>query len=87
MNSWRARPEQTLQLGCLDHPDAICRTAGYVIRMSGGVGGGETVRSLPIPIDMTSNVKGCSQLLLSSSQVPMSSRCPSEEAEAGRHDG
>ena len=36
---------------------------------------------------MTSNVKGCSQLFMSSSQVPISSRWPSEEAEPVRHDG
>jgi hypothetical protein len=40
MNSRLARRKMTLQLGCLYHPDGICRTAGYVTRMSGGVGGG-----------------------------------------------
>ena len=40
MNSRLARQEKTLQSGCTDHPDGICRTAGYVTRMSGGVGGG-----------------------------------------------
>jgi hypothetical protein len=43
-------PGKTLRLGCTHHPDAICRTAGDVIRRSGGVGRGEAVRSLPIPI-------------------------------------
>jgi hypothetical protein len=27
-------------VGVMDHPDSIHRTAGYVTRMSGGVGGG-----------------------------------------------
>ena len=40
MNARLARRELTLRLGCTHHPDSICRTAGYVIRMSGGVGGG-----------------------------------------------
>jgi hypothetical protein len=38
-------------------------------------------------VDLTSNVKGCAQLLLSSSPVPMSSRGPAAEAEPVRHDG
>jgi pyrimidine deaminase RibD-like protein len=38
-------------------------------------------------VDMTSDVKGCSQLFMSSSSVPISSCCPSEEAEPVRHDG
>jgi hypothetical protein len=35
-----ARQEQTLQSGCIYHLDDICRTAGYVTRLAGGVGGG-----------------------------------------------
>jgi hypothetical protein len=35
-----ARREQTPRLGWVYHPDLIYRTAGYVTRMSGGVGGG-----------------------------------------------
>jgi len=31
--------DTTLQLGCTDYPDGICRTAGYVTSLSGGVGG------------------------------------------------
>jgi hypothetical protein len=33
-------PEPLLRLGVMAHPDSIHRTAGYVTRMSGGVGGG-----------------------------------------------
>jgi hypothetical protein len=33
-------PETDAPVGVMDHPDNICRTAGYVTRMSGGVGGG-----------------------------------------------
>jgi hypothetical protein len=33
-------PEPDAPVGVMDHPDNICRTAGYVTRMSGGVGGG-----------------------------------------------
>src|SRR5882724_9402924 len=40
MNSRLARREMTLRLGCRYYPDSICRTAGEVTRMSGGVGGG-----------------------------------------------
>jgi hypothetical protein len=40
MNARLARRERTLRLGCMYDPDSICRTAGYVTRMSGGVGGG-----------------------------------------------
>jgi hypothetical protein len=39
-NSQLARRERTLRLGCIPYLDSICRTAGYVARMSGGVGGG-----------------------------------------------
>jgi hypothetical protein len=45
-----AQREKTLRSRCVYYLDFICRTAGYVIRMSGGVGGGEAVRPLPIPI-------------------------------------
>jgi hypothetical protein len=38
-------------------------------------------------VAMTSDVKGCSQFFMSSSQVPSSSGCRSEEAEPVRHDG
>jgi hypothetical protein len=38
-------------------------------------------------VDMTSNVQGCSQRVLSSSPVPLSSRCPAAEAAPGRHAG
>ena len=40
MNARLARREMTLRLGCVSHPDLLYRTAGYVTRMSGGVGGG-----------------------------------------------
>ena len=40
MNSRLVHWEKTLRLGCAYHPDLICRTAVYVIRMYGGVGGG-----------------------------------------------
>ena len=40
MNSRLARRETNAPLGVMSHPDAICRTAGDVTRMSGGVGGG-----------------------------------------------
>ena len=33
-------PETDAPVGVMAHPDGICRTAGYVTRMSGGVGGG-----------------------------------------------
>ena len=33
-------PETDAPVGVMAHPDAIYRTAGYVTRMSGGVGGG-----------------------------------------------
>ena len=39
MNSRLVHWEKTLRLGCAYHPDLICRTAVYVIRMYGGVGG------------------------------------------------
>jgi hypothetical protein len=48
---------------------------------------GHTVKVLIYDDDMTSDVKGCSQFLMSSSQVPSSVRCPWEEAEPVRHDG
>jgi hypothetical protein len=38
-------------------------------------------------VAMTSDVKGSSQLLMSSSLVPIASCGPSEEAEPVRHDG
>src|SRR5215216_324034 len=44
-------------------------------------------RRLKPDVDMTSDVKGCSQFLMSSSSVSLSSRCPSAEAEPVRHDG
>jgi hypothetical protein len=40
MNSRLARRETNAPVGVMSHPDSICRTAGYVTRMSGGVGGG-----------------------------------------------
>jgi hypothetical protein len=33
-------PETDSPVGVMVHPDLIYRTAGYVTRMSGGVGGG-----------------------------------------------
>jgi hypothetical protein len=33
-------PETDAPVGVMAHPDGICRTAGDVTRMSGGVGGG-----------------------------------------------
>ena len=33
-------PGYAAPVGVVSHPDAIHRTAGYVTRMSGGVGGG-----------------------------------------------
>jgi hypothetical protein len=33
-------PETDAPVGVMAHPDAIYRTAGYVTRTSGGVGGG-----------------------------------------------
>ena len=33
-------PGDDVPVGVTYHPDSICRTAGYVTRMSGGVGGG-----------------------------------------------
>ena len=33
-------PGEEAPVGVMDHPDVIHRTAGYVTRMSGGVGGG-----------------------------------------------
>jgi hypothetical protein len=33
-------PGSAAPVGVMDHPDFIHRTAGYVTRMSGGVGGG-----------------------------------------------
>jgi hypothetical protein len=33
-------PGPKAPVGVMAHPDSICRTAGYVTRMSGGVGGG-----------------------------------------------
>jgi hypothetical protein len=38
-------------------------------------------------VDMTATVKGCSPVVMSSSQGPSSSGCPSEEAAPVRHDG
>jgi hypothetical protein len=38
-------------------------------------------------VDMTADVKGCSQFFMSSSQGPSASRCPVEEAEPVRHAG
>ena len=52
MNSPLARWEAMLRLGVMDHPDFIHRTAGYVTRMSGGVGGGGR-EAPPIPIRRT----------------------------------
>jgi len=40
MNSRLAHRETTPRLGCTPHPDCTYRTAVYVIRMYGGVGGG-----------------------------------------------
>ena len=40
MTSRLAPLEQMLRLGGTYPPDGICRTAGDVTRMSGGVGGG-----------------------------------------------
>ena len=39
MNSRLARWEKNAPVGVMSHPDLICRTAEYVTRMSGGVGG------------------------------------------------
>jgi hypothetical protein len=44
-------------------------------------------RQLTLSVDMTSAVKGFSQLFMSSCSVPISSCCPSEEAEPVRSDG
>ena len=33
-------PETDAPVGVMAYPDAICRTAGYVTRMSGGLGEG-----------------------------------------------
>jgi hypothetical protein len=40
MNARLACREMTLRLWSRDYPDVICRTAGYVTRLSGRVGGG-----------------------------------------------
>jgi len=43
-DAWDERPTgipgAEAPVGVMAHPDLICRTAGYVTRMSGGVGGG-----------------------------------------------
>ena len=40
MNARLARREKNAPVGVMSHPDSICRTAGYVTHLSGGVGGG-----------------------------------------------
>jgi hypothetical protein len=40
-------PGSDAPVGVMSHPDSIHRTAGYVTRMSGGVGG-ERSRGLPL---------------------------------------
>ena len=47
-------PRSAALVGVMVHPDLICRTAGYVTRMSGGVGG-ERSRGLPLSRFGTNN--------------------------------
>jgi hypothetical protein len=57
-------PGDDAPVGVTYHPDGLCRTAGYVTRLSGGVGGGRPRGPSLSRLDIQDHVAGSIILVL-----------------------